>query len=150
MMRFRSLVLLPALWLAAPAAPAAAQAAGAGVPLDGFIHQVARLWAAGDVGGIVEMLPSDGSLLLDTGSGTEAVSGRHAAAALRDLFDHRQTTAARAVQVTVAGTEPSRGFGELTWTFRDRGAPGEQTRVVYVATIQQDQGWRIAELRLMP
>jgi hypothetical protein len=131
--------------------PAAAQNTDPGdVPLEAFVQQVVRLWSSADVAALVELIPADNRLVLDTGSGIENANSRHAAAALRALFAQSETVGARAVRVTVASTFPVRGFGELAWTFRARGAPGEQSRSVYVAAAWQDDGWRITELRLMP
>jgi hypothetical protein len=142
------LLLLAACWMYA--APGAARAQDAPAPLEPFVEQVARLWLSAEVGALVELLPADNRLLLDTGSGIEPANSRHAAAALRALFAERETIAARPARVTVASAQPPRGFFELAWTFRARGAPGEQSRSVYVAVLWEERGWRISELRLMP
>lgn len=146
--RVRS-VLLALLFGFVAAAPASAQRSP-GVPLEDFVQQVAWLWNMGDVAALVDLLPLRDRLVLDTGSGTESVQPRHAAAALRALFDARESSAARAVRVTLAGGDPPRGFGELSWSFRSRGAPTSQTRSVFVGAVWQRDGWRINELRVMP
>jgi hypothetical protein len=137
-----------ALSLLGPGRASAQRVAGA--PLEGFIKEVAYLWSGGDARALAELMPSEAQVLLDTGRGTEAVETRHAAAALRELFAGRESVSVRAVRVTVAGSRPPRGFGELAWSFRSRGAPGSQTGSVYVGVIWSDEGWRISELRLMP
>lgn len=131
------------------AVPAGAQARPS-VPLEGFIQQVAWLWNMGDVSAVVDLLPRRDRIILDVGSGTQTVQPRHAAAALRALFDARETGAARAVNVTMAGGDPPRGFGELAWSFRPRNAPSSVTRSVFVGAVWQDGAWRINELRLVP
>lgn len=141
--------LLLALALALWAAPLRAQGAPA-IPLEQFVQQVAWLWGMGDVGSLVELLPSRQRVVLDTGSGTEAVTARHAAAAMRALFDGREHVSVRPVRVTVASRNPPRGFGELAWSHRVRGAPAVLTRTVYVAAVWDEGAWRINELRLMP
>ena len=118
--------------------------------LDGFIHELARLWLQEDVDALVDRTAASTPLLLDVGSGAQTSQGRHAAAALRELFDERETLAAAPIQVTVADTDRPSGFGHLSWVYRDRGAPGEQTRSLYVAVAREDGRWTITELRLMP
>jgi hypothetical protein len=131
-------------------APAHAQATVGDDALENFVQRVVRLWSSSDVTAIVNLLPSDNRLVLDTGSGIENANSRHAAAALRALFSESETVGARAVRITVASTLPAQGFGELDWRYRARGSSGEQSRSVYVAAAWEDDGWRITELRLMP
>lgn len=148
--RFRAALAACAIAMASAApAPAAAQQPPA-VPLEEFVQQVAWLWNMGDVAALVDLLPLRDRIVLDTGSGTETVQPRHAAAALRALFDSREGSAARAVRVTIAGGDPPRGFGELAWSFRARGAPTSQIRSVFVGAVWQGDAWRINELRVMP
>ena len=136
--------------LAFSSASLEAQQGAARAPLEAFVSQVAQIWSNGDVGRLVDLLPDGGRIVLDTGSGMETVNARHASAALRALFFERETTSVRSVRVTFAGGEPARGFGELSWGFRGRGVPAPQSRTVYVGTVWEGNGWRIAELRLMP
>lgn len=144
--------LFALLLLACAAAPvrAAAQAPGANASLEEFIQRVSRYWAEADVSSLLELLPADNLVILDTGSGIENANSRHAAAALRALFAESESVSVRPIRVTVASTAPARGFGELTWTFRARGSRGEQSRSVYVAGAVEEDTWRITELRLMP
>jgi hypothetical protein len=148
-MRLPALLLGMLLLSLAGVPPAAAQRPGA-TPLGDFIKEVAYLWSGGDARALAELMPAEAQVLLDTGRGMEAVETRHAAAALRELFAGRESVSVRPVRVTVAGSRPPRGFGELAWSFRNRGAPGAQTGSVYVGVIWSDAGWRISELRLMP
>lgn len=145
----RWIPLLVVLFSAAGASPLAAQSSG-NEQLESFVQEVARLWAAEDVDALVERTADSAALLLDIGSGAQTSSGRHTAAALRELFGDRQTLATSAVQVTVADADRPAGFGQLSWTYRDRGAPGDQTRSLYVAVAREGGRWTITELRLMP
>lgn len=129
------------------ATPATAQRVA---PLDQFIKEVAYLWSGGDARAIAEYFPEDAQVLLDTGRGTEAIDARHAAAALRSLFAERESVAVRPMRVTMAGSRPPRGFGELSWSYRGRGMSTAQTYSIYVGVVWTDEGWRISELRLMP
>lgn len=131
------------------ATPIAAQEARQVEPLEDFVRQVARLWAAGEAGALVELVPLDGRLMLDFGDGPGAVQSRHAAAALRALFSERETTAIRATRITIAGGRPLRGFGELAWTSRSRGMTQSQNSVLYIGTVWENDAWRIRELRLL-
>lgn len=140
------LTLLCILTLLAPRALAAQRPA----PLEGFVASVARMWAAGDAGGITGLAPADGRIVLDLGTGgAESVEARHVAAALRELFRDRSTVSVRATQVTIAGGEPLRGFGELSWTSRPRGVSDSETRSVYVGTVLEADGWKVRELRVL-
>ena len=147
-MRRRLFPLLAALFLLL----AAAGRAEAQVPrasLEQFVDRVARLWAGGDASGLVELAPRDGRILLELGGeGAEPVPGRHAAAALRDLFKARQTVSARAVRVNVAGGQPVAGFGELAWVSRSAGVTEERRTTVYVGVVWEGEGWRVRELRV--
>ncbi|MFL5385671.1 MAG: hypothetical protein ACJ8GN_24405 [Longimicrobiaceae bacterium] len=148
MLRSRFLSLL--LCTLALLAPRALAAQGRVAPLDGFVAQVARLWQAGDASGIAALAPGDGRIVLDLGNGqAEAVEARHAAAALRDLFRDRTTLSVRAAQVTLAGGEPLRGFGELAWAARARGVSDTESTTVYVGAVWEPAGWRIRELRIL-
>jgi len=131
-------------------AESSAQTPMADRSLEDFVQRVSVFWADADVSSLLELLPADNLLILDTGSGIENANSRHAAAALRALFSESETVAARPVRVTIASTVPARGFGELSWTFRARGSRGEQSRSVYVAAAVEGEAWRITELRLMP
>ncbi|CAN5761372.1 hypothetical protein BH23GEM6_BH23GEM6_28010 [soil metagenome] len=127
-----------------PAAPAQDR------PIEEFVQRVGQLWIAGDASALVALAPSREPILLDTGNGIESVNTRHAGAALRALFGDRETIAARPVRVALAGGSPPRGFGELAWSYRTRGAPSVQTRSVYVGAVWDRGAWRITELRMMP
>jgi hypothetical protein len=139
---------LALLLIAAAASPLAAQGSPS-EPLERFITQVARLWASGDAGALVDLAPADSRIMLDVGENLGAVQPRHAAAALRALFAERQTSHIRTTGVTIAGGRPPRGFGELSWTTRSRGMSDTQTVTLYVGCVLEDGGWRIRELRIL-
>lgn len=146
----KRILVLCALILLGATPLRAQDAAAAMAPLESFVEEFARIWAAGDVDAILAMIGEGEPLLLDTGSGTSTANNRHVAAELRSMFGQRETADLQAVRITVAGSDPLNGFGELTWSFRERGAPAEQQRLVYVAAVREGAGWRIFELRLLP
>ena len=111
---------------------------------------VARMWAAGDAGGITALAPGDGRILLDLGNGqTGSVEARHVAAALRELFRDRTTVSVRPTQVTIAGGEPLSGFGQLSWVSRPRGVSDNESTSVYVGAVWENGGWKVRELRVL-
>ena len=141
----RTLLILAAA-LCAPRAAEAQRTA----PLESFVGSVARLWAEGDAGALVELAPADGRIVLDLGDGRAgAVEARHVAAALRDLFRQRETVSARPTQVTLAGGQPVRGFGELAWVSRPRGVTSNEAATVYVGAVLEGGRWKIREIRLL-
>jgi hypothetical protein len=140
--------LVPVLMLLLPRA-AAGQGSAPGA-LQPFVQQVARFWIAGEAGAIAELAPADGRIMLDIGGETGVVQARHAAAALRALFSEGESVSARPTRVTFSGGQPPRGFGELAWAARARGASTPHTRVVYVGAVWEGRGWRLRELRLIP
>jgi hypothetical protein len=142
----RSSLVLVLLFVAAPLA---AQGSSADEPLERFVVQVARLWAAGDAAALVDLAPADSRIVLDVGENLGAVQLRHAAAALRALFAERETANIRPTRVTIAGGRPPRGFGELAWTSRSRGMSDAQTVTLFVGTVWEERGWRIRELRIL-
>lgn len=148
-------VLATALLFGAAAAPGTLRAQeevepAAAAPLEEFVLHVARLWSSGEVTALVAMMPEGSGFTLDTGAGMETGNPRHAAAALRALFDRSETLEADPVRVTVTRAEPPSGFGEISWTYRARGAPGQESRSVYVGARWAESAWRITELRVMP
>ncbi|MDR0787738.1 MAG: hypothetical protein LBG44_07720 [Gemmatimonadota bacterium] len=145
-----SLVLVIGVFLLTLAAPASGQQPERGTTLEEFVLNVAHLWGNGDVPALLELLPADNFVVLDTGSGIEKTDERHAAAALRALFANGESLDVRPIRIAVASTAPLRGFGELSWTFRARGSRSQQSRSVFVAAAMEEDAWRITELRLMP
>lgn len=145
-MRTAVLLLLVGGMLAA-AGPAMAQSPA---PLEQFVRRVAYLWEAKDVDNLVDLVSDREPVLLDRGGGVERVNGRHAAAALRALFSDLESISVVPSRAAVSGGQPARGFGELTWVYRTRSAPGERTTSVYVGAVWDGGSWRIRELRLLP
>lgn len=143
----RALAALVGLMMAL-LAPRAASAQAA--PLEGFVASIARMWSAGDANAITELAPADGRISLDLGTGQAgAAEARHAAAALRELFRDRATLNVRPSQVKIAGGQPLRGFGELSWTSRPRGVTDSETSTVYIGAVWESGGWKIRELRVL-
>jgi len=143
-------VLVALVWMIALLAPRLAPAQSRPAPLEGFVASVARMWGAGDASGLAALAPGDDRIVLDLGDGqADATEARHVAAALRELFRERTMLGVRATQVNIAGGQPLRGFGELSWTSRPRGVTDSETRTVYIGAVWENSGWRIRELRVL-
>jgi len=131
-------------------APRLAAAQGRPAPLEGFVASIARMWAAGDANAVTALAPADDRIVLDLGTGeAESAEARHVAAALRELFRDRATLTVRPTQVNIAGGEPLRGFGELSWTSRPRGVTDSEVSTVYIGAVWENSGWKIRELRVL-
>ncbi|HET7234548.1 MAG TPA: hypothetical protein VFJ16_31340 [Longimicrobium sp.] len=142
--------VLALLCIFALCAPRMAAAQGRPAPLEGFVASIARMWAAGDANGVAALAPGDDRMVLDLGNGgAEATEARHVAAALRELFRDRATLAVRPTQVNIAGGQPVRGFGELSWTSRPRGVTDSESSTVYIGAVWENNAWRIRELRVL-
>ncbi|MDB4947413.1 MAG: hypothetical protein JWM27_62 [Gemmatimonadetes bacterium] len=148
-MRRRVLSVLLALFILVGGGRAAvAQASPA--PLQAFVADVARLWAAGDADALVDLAPADGRIVLDVGGGSAGPVGqRQAAAALRAVFGGRTTVSVRAERSTVSGGSPVSGFGELRWDSRLRGVSTAHASVVFVGVVWDGRAWRVRELRIL-
>jgi hypothetical protein len=146
----RLVFLVALLGLAMGRAPAAAAQGRAPAPLQAFVAQVARLWAAGDADGLVALVPGDGRIVLDVGEGSAGpVQPRQAAAALRSVFSSHTTVSVRGERSTVSGGEPVSGFGELRWVSRSRGVTTPDSRAVFVGVVWDGRAWRVRELRIL-
>lgn len=141
-------LLLASLGL--PAALPAQEDPSPPAPLEEFVGRVVLLWASGDAGGIANLAPADGRMVLDVGGANGgAVQARHVAAALRALFTDRENVSVRPTRVTVAGGTPMRGFGEIVWVSRSRGVTVPRSATVYIGMIWEAGAWRVHELRIM-
>jgi len=141
---------LALLCILALLAPRLAAAQGRPAPLESFVSSIARMWAAGDANALTALAPADDRMVLDLGDGrAEAAEARHVAAALRELFRERTTLNVRPSQVNIAGGQPLRGFGELSWTSRPRGVTDSETSTVYIGAVWENDGWKIRELRVL-
>jgi hypothetical protein len=132
------------LALLLPATPVRAQG------LEETMRRVASMWAGGDVRGITGQAATSGFALELDARASGPVGSRQAAAALRSLFEDRETVSVRPGVVRVVGGEPSRAFGEMQWITRTRGTTIPERRTVFVAFVQEGRGWRVTEIRVMP
>ena len=128
------------------AAPAAAQDYS---PLDDVLDTLAAMWARGDAGGIVQLTAEGGADVEIAGATMGSLSGRKLSAALRRVFDDRET-----ISVVSKMTSPVRGvedraFGELAWTLRIGGATVAEQTTVFLALAHEPVGWRVTQIRIL-
>lgn len=147
--------LLVASALAAPAAHAQQEEerseAERSAELGQTIARVGSAWADGDAAGIAALSSIDGIAFdLDLEEESVApVAESRAAAMLRRLLRKHRTLDVEFEMVEVVGGDPARGFGTLTWNFRTEGTTATRSRIIFLAAIEQDDGWRLTEIRLL-
>lgn len=141
----KRILVLVAAALVLGAAPAAAQSA----PLGDVLDNLAALWARGDADAIAEFTAASGTDFEVGGATLGSLSGRKLSAALRRIFDDRET-----VSVVSKMTSPVRGvedraFGEFAWVLRVGGATVPEQTTVFVALVHEPVGWRITQIRIL-
>ena len=139
----RIVVVLIGLLLLAGSRPAAAQ------ELRPLLQRVASAWHRGDVGSISALCARGGVSLDVDGRSVGPLAPRQTAAVLRRLFDDRESVGARVNTIREVGGEPTRAFGEITWSTRARGTTIPEHATIFVALVREDDGWRVTEIRLL-
>jgi hypothetical protein len=118
--------------------------------LEGFAARVARLWSDGNARALADLAPEGGHIVLALGADeARAVHERHVGAALRDLFNGRETVSVRTTQVTLSGGTPALGFSQLSWVSRPSGVTRPVTATVYLGAVLEDGVWRLREIRVL-
>lgn len=131
----------------AVALPSAAR--GQGDPLDRVLDRLADSWARADAGDIAALVAEPGLSLAVDGEPMGPLGTRQAAAALRRIFEERETVELDPGMERVVGGAPPRAFGELNWRHRARGTTIPERTVVFIGLIREDDGWRLTEIRLL-
>jgi hypothetical protein len=137
--------LLAILLLLASAPAARAQDAR----LEQVLERFAAAWARGDVAAITALTPRSGVSVETERGALGVLAQRQAAAAIRRLFDGRQTVSIRPGMAQVVGGSPPRAFGELTWTTRSRGTTVTERAVIFLALVKEGDNWRITQIRIL-
>lgn len=143
--RRATLAAMLALALAAfgVGSPAAAQQAS----LSSAASAVAGFWSRGNADGLAEMLSRSGVALHLFDESHPAAGVRQARAALAQLLEKRG--GARVTRVEELGGSPQRGFAEIGWDVSAPGSADGLRYVVFVGFVRADDGWRIAEIRVL-
>jgi hypothetical protein len=117
--------------------------------LPGVLDSVAVLWARGDAAGLAAFGASRGIELEVHGEAIGRVSGRKAAAALRQLFASQETVAVRpSMSSQVRGTDNA-AFAELSWEVRPRGSAVPARSTVFLGLVRENRGWQVSQIRVM-
>ncbi|HEX7091396.1 MAG TPA: hypothetical protein VF192_14755 [Longimicrobiales bacterium] len=117
--------------------------------LEGTIARFAKSWSRGDAGGIASFVAAAGVSLDLEGGRAGPLGSRQAAAALRRVFEDYETVSLRSGMIRIVGGTPQRAFGELDWVVRARGTTDTERRVVFVALVREERGWRVTHIRLL-
>lgn len=123
--------------------PAAAQ------DLRPLLQRVANALQRGDVGGISALSARAGVSVDLDGRNEGPLGPRQTAAALRRLFEDRESVAAQVSTIRLVGGQPTRAYGEIIWSTRARGTTIPERATVFVALVRQENGWRVTEIRLL-
>ena len=115
--------------------------------LSSVAASVAGAWAQGTADGVARLLSPGGVALHLLDQSQPAAGVRQARAALEDLLGRRGT--ARLMKVEELGGAPARGFAELQWEVSEPGSPEGLRYVVVLGFVAEEDGWRIAEVRVL-
>jgi hypothetical protein len=117
--------------------------------LDGAMNRLVRQWAEGNAAGLAALASTDGLSIELEGRPLGPLHARQAAAALRRLFDQRETLSIyRGMSGQVAGDANS-AFVEFDWIVRLQGTTIPEHVTVFVALKREDKNWRVTEIRIL-
>lgn len=143
-MRRTAVAALAAALLASAVAPAQGQD-----DLSRALDRFAALWERGDAVALAGYGAGRGIELEVQGETLGRVSGRKAAAALRQLFANQETVSVRASMTSrVTGTDHT-AFGELTWETRPRGSMVPTRVTVFLGLVREGSVWRVTQIRIL-
>jgi hypothetical protein len=141
--------VLAAFGAAALAAVLAAAPITAQQDLPRALDSLAELWARGDATAIAGLGIKSGIDLEVHGQSLGRVSGRKAAAALRQVFANQETMAVRpSMSSRVRGTDDT-AFAELTWEVRPRGSAVPARTTVFLGLVRENRDWQVSQIRVM-
>ncbi len=112
-------------------------------------QRLAAAWERGDVNTLGEQVARAGLSLDVGGERIGPVTGRMATAALKRLFDDRETVSAEVGSAREMRGESRRAWVELTWVTRSRGTSIPDSTTVLFSLEFDGERWRITEIRLM-
>ncbi len=111
--------------------------------------RLSSAWARGDASEIGTRAARSGLSIAVNGDRTGPFNGRQAAAALKRVFEDRETLSARPGKNGIIDGEPRKAFVEIAWTTRTKGSRIEERTTVLLQLVEDGKDWRITEIRLM-
>jgi hypothetical protein len=141
------LVLLAASWGAGFLAPASALGQEA---LEPVASRFAQAWQTGDVDGLGEVLRASGLRLHLLGEDHLSIPPRQVEAAIRGLLGRYFPGETQISRVATAGGDPAKGFADIRWRTGPRRGGEAVTFTLFVAFQLGEEGWEVAEIRVLP
>ena len=117
--------------------------------LEPVAQRIAAAWNKNDAAALTAFAAKPGISLELAGERVGPLPARQAAAALRSLFDKRETVTTRAGIAKEITGQPRRAFLELSWITRQPGTSETARSTVFVALVFEDGHWRVTEIRHM-
>lgn len=119
-----------------------------GQTLDQAVDRFASAWASEDLSALQGLLAPTVRLDLE-GQAYLGVPPRQVAARVERLLDRYDPAAPRLTR-RGGDEESGRGFAEFEWAPRPGGSQDAVPHAIFVAFRPAAEGWRIAELRILP
>ena len=117
--------------------------------LDGVAMNLTRLWAQGSADLIGEALVATGIRLRLGHEDHPSLSRRQAVASLKSYLSEHRTGTISLEQAAEVGGAPPRGYAEIRWDAMEEGASQSFRSTVYVGFVQEDEAWRVFEIRVL-
>jgi hypothetical protein len=117
--------------------------------LDRAMTRLVRQWAEGNATGLAALASEDGLSIELDGRPMGPLHARQAAAALRRLFDQRETISIDPGMSGQVAGDANSAFVEFDWTVRMTGTTIPEHVTVFVALKREDHSWRVTEIRVL-
>jgi len=112
-------------------------------------ERFAGAWVEKDVRALGDLMAEDGIRLHLPGEEHQRINPRQARAALHAFLEHYAGGEVDAIEVSLAGGDPGKGFAEIRWR---TGSPGVTEPVIFtlfVAFAHVDESWVVTEIRVL-
>lgn len=117
--------------------------------LDTAFNTIVGLWRSGDATALASFTAAAGLALELDGQAMGPLQVRQAAAALRRLFERRETVAVEAGMRGHLVGDANRAFGEFDWLNRLQGTTIPERSTVFLALEREGVRWRVTEIRVL-
>lgn len=116
---------------------------------DAVVERVMQAWGGSDTRPLGELLDPRGVHLRLDAEEHSGVSPRQARAALDDVLGRHEPGEIGLLRIEIPQGTPPRGFAELRWVTRPRGAREEVTYIIFLRLELQEDRWWISEIRIL-